>query len=138
MALLLKIVVPEKIIFEGCASSVIIPSTLGEIELLEGHLPILGILEPGAVSYKSDGKQISIAVDAGFFQLVGDQVLILTEAAVDVQILDVRSIEAAVQRAEEALAKAKSDNRVDDEEIERLDKLFRFQVAQKLIKQRFR
>ena len=33
------------------------------------------------------------------------------------------------------LEKAKTEKAVDDEELERLDKIFRFQVAQKLTKQ---
>ena len=31
------------------------PTALGEIEILEGHLPIIGILEPGTVFYKEAG-----------------------------------------------------------------------------------
>ena len=135
MALTLKIIVPEKTVFEGEVTSVILPTALGEIEILEGHLPIIGILEPGTVFYKESGNLIPMAIDTGFFRLRGSELLLLTEAAIDVQVLDESSIDAAIQRAQEALEKAKTEKAVDDEELERLDKIFRFQVAQKLTKQ---
>lgn len=135
MALILKIIVPEKTVFEGEVTSVILPTALGEIEILEGHLPIIGILEPGTVFYKEGGNMIPMAIDTGFFRLRGSELLLLTEAAIDVQVLDESSIDAAIQRAQEALEKAKTEKAVDDEELERLDKIFRFQVAQKLTKQ---
>ena len=135
MALTLKIIVPEKTVFEGEVTSVILPTALGEIEILEGHLPIIGILEPGTVFYKESGNMIPMAIDTGFFRLRGSELLLLTEAAIDVQVLDESSIDAAIQRAQEALEKAKTEKAVDDEELERLDKIFRFQVAQKLTKQ---
>jgi len=135
MALTLKIIVPEKTVFEGEVTSVILPTALGEIEILEGHLPIIGILEPGTVFYKESGNMIPMAIDTGFFRLRGSELVLLTEAAIDVQVLDESSIDAAIQRAKEALEKAKTEKSVDDEELERLDKIFRFQVAQKLTKQ---
>ena len=130
----LKIVVPEKIAFEGEVTSVILPTEMGEIEILEDHLPIIGILEPGTVFYKKDGKTVPIAVDAGFYKLRGSDLVLLVEAAIDVQTLDESSIDAAVRRAAEALEKAKQEKVVDDEELERLDKILRFQVTQKLTK----
>ncbi|MDR2397108.1 MAG: ATP synthase F1 subunit epsilon [Puniceicoccales bacterium] len=135
MGFLLKIVIPEKIVFEGKVTSVILPTVLGEIEILEDHLPIVGLLEPGAAIYKINGQTNSIAVDTGFFRLRKDQLILLTEAAIDVQVLDASSIDAAVRRAQEALEKAKKEQGANTEELERLDKMFRFQLAQQLTKQ---
>ncbi|MDR1255266.1 MAG: ATP synthase F1 subunit epsilon [Puniceicoccales bacterium] len=135
MGVLLKIVIPEKIVFEGKVTSVILPTVLGEIEILEDHLPIVGLLEPGAAIYKINGQTNSIAVDTGFFRLKKDQLILLTEAAIDVQVLDASSIDAAVRRAQEALEKAKQEQGANTEELERLDKMFRFQLAQQLTKQ---
>ncbi len=135
MALTLKIIVPEKVIFEGQVVSVILPTALGEIEILEGHLPIIGILDPGTVFYKQGGASIPMAIDTGFYKLNGSELTLLTEAAIDVQSLDASSIDAAVRRAQEALERAKNDRAMDEEELERLDKILRFQIAQKLTKQ---
>ena len=135
MALTLKIVVPEKVVLEEKVTSVILPTSLGEIEILEGHLPIMGLLEAGTVFYKNNGTVTPIAIDAGFYKLHGTELVLLVEAAIDVQILDESSIDAAVRRAQEDLEKAKQNKAIDEDELERLDKMLRFQIAQKLTKQ---
>ena len=135
MALTLKIVVPEKVVLEDKVTSVILPTSLGEIEILEGHLPIMGLLEAGTVFYKNNGAVTPIAIDAGFYKLHGSELVLLVEAAIDVQVLDESSIDAAVRRAQEALEKAKQNKTIDEDELERLDKMLRFQIAQKLTKQ---
>ena len=135
MALTLKIVVPEKVVLEDKVTSVILPTSLGEIEILEGHLPIMGLLEAGTVFYKNNGTVTPIAIDAGFYKLHGSELVLLVEAAIDVQVLDESSIDAAVRRAQEALEKAKQNKTIDEDELERLDKMLRFQIAQKLTKQ---
>ena len=135
MALTLKIVVPEKVVLEDKVTSVILPTSLGEIEILEGHLPIMGLLEAGTVFYKINGTTTPIAIDAGFYKLHGSELVLLVEAAIDVQVLDESSIDAAVRRAQEALEKAKQNKAMDEDELERLDKMLRFQIAQKLTKQ---
>ena len=75
MGLTLKIIVPEKVAFESKVTSVILPTSMGEIEVLEGHLPIIGILEPGTVFYKENGKITPLAIDAGFFKLRGTELV---------------------------------------------------------------
>lgn len=121
--------------YEGSVTSVVLPTALGETEILEGHLPMVGILEAGTVFYTETAAPVSIAVDTGFFKLADNELQLLTEAAVDVKTLDAASIDAAVQRAQAALEQAKHENLADEEELERLDKLLRFSVAQKLTKQ---
>ena len=135
MSFTLKIIVPEKVIYEGEVTSVILPTFLGEIEILEGHLPIVGLLEPGTVFYKEAGVTVPMAIDSGFFKLAGSELILLTEAAIDVKVLDESSIDAAIQRAQDALSKAKNEKEIDTEELERLDKMLRFSIAQKLTKQ---
>lgn len=133
MGFTLKIIVPEQLIFEGEVTSVTLPTLMGEIQILENHLPIVGGLETGTVLYTTNGKQHSMAIDMGFFKFKKNQLTLLTEAAIDVQAIDARSIDEAVARAQAALEKARN-SKVDAEEIERLDKMFRFQLAQQLAK----
>lgn len=135
MAFRLKIIIPERVVYEGNVTSVILPSAMGEIEILDGHLPIIGILEAGTVFYTEKSSHVPIAIDTGFFKFFDQELLLLTEAAIDVQTIDAASLDAAVQRAQEALEKAKHEKQIDEEELERLDKMLRFRVAQKLTKQ---
>ncbi len=138
MELTLKIVLPDSVLFEGKVSGVVLPTAMGEIGILAGHLPLLGVIEAGAISYCSKSTWTSIAVDAGFFQVAGDQVSILTEAAIDMQSVDANSLQNAIARAEEAIKRLKENATADVEELERLESILRFNMAQKLIKQRLK
>ena len=55
----LRIVSPEKVVFDGKVDSVLVPGTLGSFEILKDHAPIISSLEKGVVVYHliSKGKQ---------------------------------------------------------------------------------
>jgi F-type H+-transporting ATPase subunit epsilon len=135
MAFILRIITPERVAYEGTVTSVTLPTMAGEIEILDGHLPIIGVLEPGTILYTECNQSIPIAIDAGFFKFSNDKLLVLVEAAIDVQSVDAASIDLAIQRAKEALESAKHAKQIDEDELERLDKILRFTVAQKVTKQ---
>ena len=55
----LKIVSPEKVVFQGEVESVLVPGTLGSFEILKDHAPIISSLEVGKVEYTTkEGKQV--------------------------------------------------------------------------------
>lgn len=134
MAFSLKIITPERLVMDVQVTSVTLPTALGEIEILDGHLPIIGIIEAGTLTYRNAQSTTSIAIDTGFFKLLGSNLEVLTEAAIDVNSMDEGAIDEAVKRAKEALEKAKTERQLDEEELDRLDKILRFKVAQKLTK----
>ncbi|MBO6099038.1 MAG: F0F1 ATP synthase subunit epsilon [Prevotella sp.] len=47
----LKIVSPEKILYEGDATSVKVPGVLGGMEILQNHAPLISALTAGKVEY---------------------------------------------------------------------------------------
>ena len=47
----LRIVSPEKIVYDGDAESVKVPGTLGSFEILSDHAPIISSLTKGLVEY---------------------------------------------------------------------------------------
>ena len=53
----LKIVSPEKVVFQGEVESVLVPGTLGSFEILKDHAPIISSLEVGKVEYTTKGRQ---------------------------------------------------------------------------------
>ena len=123
MAFSLKIISPERLVMDVQVTSVTLPTALGEIEILDGHLPIIGIIEAGTLTYRNAQSTTSIAIDTGFFKLLGSDLEVLTEAAIDVNSMD----EGAIDESEQAI-------QLDEEELDRLDKILRFKVAQKLTK----
>lgn len=134
MALALEIVTPDGVAWHNAdVSSVTLPATSGEIEILAGHIPLITMLNAGAVGVVVKGREENIAIDKGYARIMGDVVSVLTEAAVNVEKLDISDIERAKEEALKAIEDAKK-NRIDDDEIERLEAIARFSIAQQLAK----
>jgi len=75
----LKIVTPERIAYDGEVSSVLVPGTMGQFEILTGHAPIISSLGKGVVEYATgDGKQ-QVTVLGGFVSVQHDEVSLCVE-----------------------------------------------------------
>ncbi len=75
----LKIVSPEKVVYDGDTESVVVPGMLGKFEILNNHAPIISSLTEGTVEYTNhDGKQ-SITVRGGFVEVKKNEVCVCVE-----------------------------------------------------------
>jgi len=135
MPLQLEIVTPEEKVYDESVDSVTLPTVQGEIGILPGHIPLLTSLQPGEIQLISGGKTENLTIDKGFAQILGDKVSVLTEGAINVEQIDLSAIKDARLRAEQALADAEKIG-MDPAEVERLEAIVRFSIAQRLSKQR--
>jgi F-type H+-transporting ATPase subunit epsilon len=92
-------------------------------------------IKAGELAITKDGVLDLLAVDIGFAEVVGDTVSVLTEAAVDIEDIDLASVEEARHRAEEALKEAEGQN-MDQDEILALEAKVRFALVQQLAKKK--
>lgn len=134
MSLLVDIVTPEGKLLSKEVDSAVIPTESGETGILPGHIPLITKVVRGELKLIEGGEVDRIAVDKGFAEVIGNRVAILAEGAVDIDDIDLGSIEAAQQRANEALEAAKDEN-MDPSEIEALETRLQFLMAQKLMKE---
>ncbi len=137
MSLFLEIVTPEKKVYEEEIDSVVLPTVEGEIGILPGHIPLLTLLTPGNLVVGCKGQTEHLAVDKGLAQILGDKVAVLTEGAIHVEEIDLSLVAQAQARAEQALAQAEESD-LDPAEIEQLETVVRFSLAQKLAKEKRR
>lgn len=135
MPLLLEIVTPEDRVYSNTIETVVIPTTAGEIGILPGHIPLLTQVEAGELRVTREGRTQNLAVGRGFAQISADKISVLAESAIDEEKIDENAVEAAMKRAQEALS-GKED--LDPAEIERLEGVVRFAVAQLLVKKKKR
>lgn len=133
MALTLEIVTPEARVYSDTIETVVIPTVEGEIGVLPGHIPLLTQVEGGELRVTKNGQQLLLAVGKGFAQVEGDKVSVLTESAITEDKIDENAAEAAIKRAEEAL---RTKETLEPAEVERLEGVVRFSVAQLGIKRR--
>jgi F-type H+-transporting ATPase subunit epsilon len=98
-----ELVAADRRVWSGEATIVITRTTEGDIGIMPGHAPVLGLLVTGPVLIRStDGEEVIAAVHGGFLSVADDVVSILAEVAE-------LSAEIDVKRAEAALAEAGED-----------------------------
>ncbi|MGI8496571.1 MAG: ATP synthase F1 subunit epsilon [Gemmatimonadaceae bacterium] len=78
--LTVSVISPERVLFEGQASSVIAPAYDGEVGILTGHAPMMTLLGAGTLRLEGSGSQ-RFQVEGGFLQVVDDIVRVVTERA---------------------------------------------------------
>jgi len=133
--LTLEIVTPEARVYSDTIDTVVLPTVRGEIGILPGHIPLLTQVEHGELRVTKNGVTHLVAVGNGFAEIDGDRVQVLAESAIQEEKIDEHAVEEAMRRAEEAL-RAPQD--LEPAEVERLEGIVRFSVAQLGIKRRRR
>lgn len=79
MSLNLKIVSPEKVVYEGPVERVVVPGTSGEFEILVNHAPIISTLEKGRLVFHDSEGQHELMVNGGFVEVQKNNVNICIE-----------------------------------------------------------
>jgi F-type H+-transporting ATPase subunit epsilon len=76
------LVVPDRELWSGQASTVIAKTSEGDIGVLTGHSPVFGILTEGSVAeIVTDETRVRAAVSGGFLSVADDRVSILAAQA---------------------------------------------------------
>ncbi|MBR4572278.1 MAG: ATP synthase F1 subunit epsilon [Prevotella sp.] len=75
----LKIVSPEKVLYEGEATSVKVPGVLGGMEILQNHAPLISALTTGKVAYSNAEGTQEIQVAGGFVEVLHNDVSLCIE-----------------------------------------------------------
>jgi len=105
----LKVVTPEKVIYDGEIDELIIPTVTGEIAVLPHHIDLLTQVVPGEMTIKHKGKDQHVAATGGFLQIVDGVLTLLSDYAVRSEEIDAKKALEAQKRAEETLKKKKED-----------------------------
>ena len=79
-----QVISPERVLFDGEASSLVAPAHDGQVGILAGHAPMMTLLGRGALRLEGGAAGVrSFAVEGGFLQVVDDQVRVVTERAAE-------------------------------------------------------
>ena len=70
----LRIIAPDKLVFEGEVESVTLPGTIGSFTVLNNHAPIISSLENGIIAYNGANGRVEITIRSGFAE-VRDNIL---------------------------------------------------------------
>jgi F-type H+-transporting ATPase subunit epsilon len=110
----LEILTLERRLFDEQVNMVIAPGTEGVLGILPQHTPLLTGLTFGELHVKQEGQDDQFfAIGGGFMEVQPDHVIVLADAAEQAEEIDLARAEAARQRAEEMLEKAKAQEEID-------------------------
>lgn len=76
----LKIISPERIVYDGPSSLVTVPGTMGAFQILQNHAPIISSLEEGLLSWDvAEGDRQQLQVKGGFVEVLHNVVSVCVE-----------------------------------------------------------
>ena len=103
-----RLVTPERVLFEAAASAVELPSKSGYMEVLFGHAPLMAELGAGDVTVHpvADGIATRYNVSWGFAEVLPDRVTILASDALKPEEIDVHRAEEQLKRGEKMWSEA--------------------------------
>ncbi len=109
MPLDVAVVDPEKELWSGEADFIVARSEDGEIGILPGHAPFLGVLRHSRLKVESGGEVIVFAVHGGFLEVKDNRVSVLARVAEIASGIDVPRARVAKERAEQTLREHEED-----------------------------
>jgi F-type H+-transporting ATPase subunit epsilon len=109
MPLTVRVIAPDKTIWDAPAEEVILPSTTGQLGILLGHAPLLTALETGVMRVRGADRQwIPIALMGGFAEVENNEVVVLVNGAERGEAIDLEEARTAYSQAETEFNRAQA------------------------------
>jgi F-type H+-transporting ATPase subunit epsilon len=100
-----ELVSPERVLYSGDVSSVVVPAAEGDITVLASHAPFMSALRSGVVTVDG-GKRLFVL--GGFVDVNASGLTLLAEQAVAVEDINVEALAGRIRNAEEDVRDAKT------------------------------
>ncbi|GFH35681.1 F0F1 ATP synthase subunit epsilon [Streptomyces pacificus] len=94
-----ELVAADRQVWSGQADLVVARTTSGDIGVMPGHQPLLGVLESGPVTIRTSEATVVAAVHGGFLSFADNKLSLLAEIAELADEIDTRRAERALERA---------------------------------------
>ena len=98
MSLNVRIITPDKVVWDAMAEELILPSSTGQIGVLTDHAPLLTALDIGVMKLKSDAGWTSIVLMEGFAEVEDNKVTILCNGAEEGSSIDATTAQAELEK----------------------------------------
>ncbi len=101
MTLNIRVIAPDRTVWDANAEEVILPSSTGQIGILTGHIPLLTALDIGVMRVRLEKEWMPIVLLGGFAEIDNNVITILVNGAEEASDIDAAQ---AKQKLDEALA----------------------------------
>ena len=109
MSLNVRVITPDKVVWDADTEELILPSSTGQLGILTGHAPLLTALDIGVMRLKTGSKWTSIVLMEGFAEVEKDTVTVLCNGAEEADSIDATraqsDLEKTILLVEEAATK---------------------------------
>jgi F-type H+-transporting ATPase subunit epsilon len=90
MNLNVRVITPDKVVWDAMVEELILPSSTGQLGILQDHAPLLTALDIGVMRLKTDSSWTSIVLMEGFAEVEDNKVTILCNGAEEASSIDVK------------------------------------------------
>lgn len=113
MTLTVRVIAPDKTVWDAEADEVVLPSTTGQLGILTGHAPLLTALDTGVLRVRANKNQDwqTIALSSGFAEVEDDEVTILVNGAERGSTINLEEARAAYSQAQARLNQVAAGDR---------------------------
>ena len=109
MSLNVRVITPDKVVWDADTEEIILPSSTGQLGILTGHAPLLTALDIGVMRLKTGSKWTSIVLMEGFAEVEKDRVTVLCNGAEEADAINATTAQADLEKTillvEEAVTK---------------------------------
>ena len=98
MSLKIRVITPDKIVWNTPAEEVVLPSTTGQLGILTDHAPLLTALDIGVMRLKTDTNWTSIVLMEGFAEVENNKVTVLCNGAEEANSIDAAKAQADLEK----------------------------------------
>ena len=98
MSLNVRVITPDKVVWDAMADELILPSSTGQIGILSDHAPLLTALDIGVMRLKSDANWTSIVLMEGFAEVEENKVTILCNGAEEGSSIDLKTAQEELEK----------------------------------------
>ena len=118
----LEIVTPEKKVVDTTVDSVTVPTTNGEIGIMQNHAPLISTLKSGILTYAAGGTTERLVISGGFVEVGVNVVSVLTDVAETSSEVNVEAARAEQVEVERLLAGWGGTEEEFEAEVEKLER----------------
>ncbi len=113
MTLTVRVISPDKTVWDATAEEVVLPSTTGQLGILSGHAPLLTALDTAVMRVRPARNQdwVAIALMGGFAEVENDEVTILVNGAERGDKIDLEAARAAYNQAQAKMNQSQAASR---------------------------
>jgi len=98
MSLNVRVITPDKVVWDANAEELILPSSTGQLGILTDHAPLLTALDIGVMKLKVDNNWTSIVIMEGFAEVENNKITILSNGAEEGSSIDPKLAQSEIER----------------------------------------